>query len=86
MQDLVIRAKEGENVSIGENVIRLRKEKHLTRNDLARQMAGTTERNKVKCANIKIARIEENKARNPGVYTLQTIAKILEVTIEDFLK
>lgn len=73
-------------MSIGENVIRFRKKKNLTRSDLARQMAGTTERNKVKCANIKIARIEENKAKNPGVYTLQAIAKILGVTIEDFLK
>ncbi|MBS5863293.1 MAG: helix-turn-helix transcriptional regulator [Clostridium sp.] len=73
-------------VSIGENVIRLRKEKHLSRNDLARQMAGTTERNKIKCANMKISRIEENRSANPGVYTLQSIAKLLGVTIEDLLK
>lgn len=73
-------------MSIGENIIKLRKERNLSRNDMARQMAGTTERNKVKCANIKIARIEENKSTNPGVYTLQAIAKILGVTIEDFLK
>ena len=49
-------------------------------------MAGTTERNKIKCANMKISRIEENRSANPGVYTLQSIAKLLGVTIEDLLK
>lgn len=73
-------------MTIGENVIRFRKEKGLTRNDLARQMAGTNERNKVKVENSKLARIERNETINPGVYTLYSIAKPLGVTIEDFLK
>lgn len=73
-------------MSIGENVVRLRIERHLSRNDLARKMAGTTDRNKVKVENSKLARIERNDAVNPGVYTLQSIARPLGVTIEDLLK
>lgn len=73
-------------MSIGENIIRLRAEKNLSRNDLARKMANTTDRNKVKVENSKLTRIERNEAVNPGVFTLLSIAKPLGVTIEDLLK
>lgn len=62
-------------MSIGENIIRT--EQNLSRNDLARKMAGTTDRNKVKVENSKLARIERNDAVNPGVYTLQSIAMMM---------
>ena len=73
-------------MSIGENVVKLRAEQNLSRNDLARKMAGTADRNKVKVANSRLARIERNEAKNPGVFTLKKVATALGVTIEDFLK
>lgn len=64
-------------MDIGKQVQKIRKEKGLTQDELARKadMPYTT-----------LAKIESGMVKNPTIMTLLKLAKVLRVKVDDFIK
>ncbi len=64
-------------MNIGENIQRIRKAQGITQDELAKKanMPYTT-----------IAKIESGMVKNPTIMTLIKIAKVLKVSLDEFVK
>lgn len=73
-------------MTLGEKILKLRKEKDWKRNDLARKISKTQERKDLNITNRYIYRVEKNEIKNPGIYNIKKIANALDVKIDDLLQ
>lgn len=64
------------NINIGKNIQRIRKEKKLTQDELAR---------KADMPYATLAKIESGMVKNPTIMTLIKLAKVLGVKVDDFI-
>lgn len=63
-------------INIGKNVQRIRKEKGMTQDELAR---------KADMSYATLAKIEIGMVKNPTIMTLIKLAKVLRVKVDDFI-
>lgn len=64
------------NINIGKNIQRIRKEKSMTQDELAR---------KADMPYATLAKIESGMVKNPTIMTLIKLARVLGVKVDDFI-
>lgn len=64
-------------MNIGENIQRIRKSQGITQDELAK---------KADIPYTTIAKIESSMVKNPTIMTLVKIAKVLKVSLDEFVK